>query len=85
MIINSLNSRPNPKVFGHNGLQNQNFPLVKVLDSISNFRKSSNGLLLLLLLLRTDVCLAQATLLQDIEMGWSGELWSNTNLLKWQN
>ena len=23
--------------------------------------------------------------LLDSEMGWTGELWSNTNILKWQN
>ena len=30
------------------------------------------------------VCHAQATP-QDSETGWTGELWSNTKLLKWQN
>ena len=31
------------------------------------------------------LCNAQGTPPLDSETGWTGELWSNTNLLKWQN
>ena len=62
--------------------ENMNCPAYNIFTN-PTLEKVSTVLLLLLLLLLL-LCHAEGTPL-DSEQWWTGELWSKTNLLKWQN